>query len=292
MEKICVKSNCKGQIAFVCNCSAVPVYSCAKHFGDHMLQKGEHTLIPLLLTLDENERKELFNEILRARDYCNRLAERNLEITDKILKTVINESKIFMKAIQDFEQQYNKMLSSLTLLTTIDKEDYENIKKFVFPQEYKLTMSANGLQKNIKKLYSDHLASKIKKNCQEISNNCKHCIGVVENEDEFEILTIDTLKISHKAIPSQLNIGHYSAACRLTGEKYFFYGGWTSNKDYLGEACTFDFETDEYEILPSSDEIFLCGGIKKDDNIFIFGGCKHFSSPTSECKKFDFLDEK
>ena len=287
----CLKDNCKRQVAFVCNCTKKPVYTCSKHIGDHLMIKGEHSMMPLLITLNEEDREKTINNSLKVKKYCEDLLAKHLEETRGLINTIRLESKKYIIAVKKFKEIYTNLVTAVILGKNLDKDELENANLICFPDNYILKISSEEYKKNIKKFFSNHLPLNIENNCNIIIDDCKYAIGVIEFEDCFELCDLDTHVIESIKFPGSAVLGHYSAACRIGTEKYFMYGGWTENKVCLSTAYIIDFNLMKAEILPDGMELFLCGGTYKKNIVYVFGGCSN-NNPVASCQKFNLLTKE
>lgn len=259
MEKTCFYNDCEERVAFVCNCTQIPIYSCDVHLGKHAMSKGDHSsLQSLLILLDDQEIEDLGQKLIGTQKRLQDFSKFIFAETKTIIQKIANESRKLISRIETLDNKITKLMKNCLFKDSIDKDDLD---EFINTSEHLLfgdSSNKNDLFNEISIFYDFSNYFKMKSNflCY-----FKH------NSKNLTVITIDQ---PDSIVPIEIlnPFNQYSGYCALPNNQYFFYGG----DPHTGNFCTIDIEK-KIGIIKGSRKVkgyMACCYYK--DKVYVFGG--------------------
>jgi Kelch motif len=294
MKKTCFQDNCKKRVAFVCNCTQNPTYSCDKHFGKHAMSKGDHSSQnSLLIFLDSKDSQNLYLTLKETQEKLEKLTNSVIAETKSLIQKITKESRQLINHIRIKELKITELIKSLGFDSIIDKEDLDEITQI--SEARLIESSKESLDKEISNFYDFNNRFYLKDFLCFFKGNSQNLTIVSIDKPDFVI----PLNIPNNF---DLSSGH----CELPNNKQFFYGGgFNSNinrnslfavqnsfgqlyrTSSVGNAYIIDIEKQQAIQKKSSNFKSYIGCCYFKNKIYVFGGQNDLGIVLNDTEEYD-----
>ena len=296
MEPKCKFSECEQQPEFCCSCTYPSQNFCGTHFLRHLESDsaGPHEARSYIKILDESEVRKIHGALANRFRSLQESKKNIIQAGNSLKKTIDSVCSKGVKKISMAQKEIQLSLDEFSSEVKFGDSSDSFAKQLIQngPQQRQKLLCFLGLKEM--KFHITNLLSEIEE-CLTIkeeldlnfSDNYSDLYYADElihfNRDSKELVRIQLPQGKRRVttMPYSKNFGIQAAICKLPGDQYFHYGGFTSFFGICSD-CYIISSSGIQEYTPYH-HIFSSSACYWEDSVYVFGGCNVFTGKIA-CK--------
>ena len=127
MIKTCFFRSCKEKVTSFCKCLEKPIFCCDTHLCNHIKENNSHSVINLILELDNNEQASILEKKHKGIDFLRCMKKDLLKFSNIMIENIFKLTKQSISKINELKIGFRKILDEVVSFSIIDKDNYKQI---------------------------------------------------------------------------------------------------------------------------------------------------------------------